>query len=512
MSVEKLKSVHDDYVQTSDRFRAAWAFFQFLQSVQKIFLPEQYAKGGTEFQELYARLKALSQSLNASETDRVEGELAQIQKQLEKLTARQLAEDSKVDPQFLRQFFQRVKSYDTKILTQLVKFYLYSVDVGGWDPDRIDKADFLMSRLAVEEVDGEGRTRLKSRADLNEILAGLWRVLDRAPLADSLVEAHCRAVQELRQEVKNVANLDDLSDLHLIARYRDLKHALGDLFFYPRLTQEILETNVALQNTVNRLFNQEEQRIIADYQRIFELERDAAVDQALDQELVQFRQAVERFEKQLEGKNVDLKDLAAIRERVRTLLPQLSDSTRDAGFVEAHQDTVEQSTVAPLRDDSSPGQRDLLTARMRIAHVMESVNPSLSSKQLAVSREIYPFRLEPREVTAYRRAESDPKCDRALEQFLFDSAVLRVLLNESAEEIKGVLDETAVTGESPAFNRARHLTELADSHLRQFDHLVNRCLLTEDPAEAQTLEVCRMRLMRDFSGLWLLVYRRFLVR
>jgi hypothetical protein len=221
---------------------------------------------------------------------------------------------------------------------------------------------------------------------------------------------------------------------------------------------------------------------------------------------------VELFEKQLEGKRVDLKDLASIRERVRTLLPRLSDSAREDGSSGAQEDTAPQGVVVPLREESGPGMRELLAMRLRITAALEAINPSLSPKQVAVSREIYPFRLEPREVTAYRRVLADPKCDRALEQFLFDSAGLRVLLNESAEEIKGILDETAVTGDSPVFHRARNVVTLADSHLHQFDHLVNRCLLAEDLMEAQLLQVCQMRLMRDFSGLWLLVHRRFLVR
>lgn len=510
MSVQELKALHAQYVHLSDRFRAAWAFYQFLQSVQKIFLPEQVPKGGPEFHELYARLKSLSQSLNASEAERVGNEISALSKRLAELTAQQLVEDSKVPPHFLRQFFQRVKSYDRKILTQLVKFYLYAVDLGGWDPDRIDKADFLLARLALDSVDPTGVSRLKDRSELREILGGLWRVLDREQPPESLVQAHTRAVKELRDEAKAINNLEELSDQNLIPRYRELKHSLGDLFFHPALAEEILTTNNLLQNTVNRMYRHEERRIISDYQRIFELEREVPRDMELEGELSQFREAVERFEEQLEGKEVNLQDLAAIRDRVRTLLPRLSEARGDGMDMRASTDTAPQALVNPLESETQGSSDDLAPVVERIKSALEEVNPSLGPKQVAVSREVYPFRLEPREVVAYRRLQNDPKCDRPLERFLLESSALRVQINESADEVKGILDETAVTGDGPAFRRSRRLCSRADSFVRQFDHLIDRSLMAGEIKDAHQLQISRMRLLRDYSGLWLLAHRRFL--
>ena len=41
-----------------------------------------------------------------------------------------------------------MKNYDEKILSQLVKFYLYAQRGGPWPTDRLDKIDFLLARLS----------------------------------------------------------------------------------------------------------------------------------------------------------------------------------------------------------------------------------------------------------------------------------------------------------------------------------------------------------------------------
>ena len=88
--------------------------------------------------------------------------------------------------------------------------------------------------------------------------------------------------------------------------------------------------------------------------------------------------------------------------------------------------------------------------------------------------------------------------------------LLRV--NEEAQEITSILDETSVTGESPVFARARQTARLADSYLWRFSHILSQALLGTDTVEIRHIEVLRMRLMRDYSGLWLLVYKPFFTR
>ncbi len=512
MSVPDLKTLHSRYVDLSDRFRAVWAFHQFIQSVQKIFMPDDPLASSKEYQDTYAKIKALSQSLNSTEAERVSTEMEAISRQLEALCARQLEEDNKVAPHFLRQFFQRVKSYDEKILTQLVKFYLFSVGTSSWQSERLDKIDFLMTRLGEEVTDRTEPARLRDRRELRELLLGLWRVLDRGEMIDGVADGHRGSVVALRQEVGGIASLDELNDRNLIRRFRELKHSLGDLFFHPKVLEEILETNILLQNTVNRLYEQEERRIIADYQRIFELEREVPVDVELDSELKVFRSAVERFERQLEGRRVDLSDLAVVRERVKTLLPRLSQASREDSQGSSDRNTGSFSVVNPIFSDAQGAGSELSPVYERLLAALEESPAAASPKAVAVSREIFPFRLEPREVVAFRRLNTDPTCDRELERFMLQAAALRVRINEEAEEIKGILDDTSSTGEGPVFERARRTARLSDSYVHQFSHLIDRAILVSDVPLAHQLQIGRMRLMRDYSGLWLLAFRRFLRR
>src|SRR5258708_13275219 len=68
-TVQELGAVHRRYADTSHRFRAAWTFHQFLQSLGKSGQQEISDAHSLEFQNLYGELKEISQNLNAAESD-----------------------------------------------------------------------------------------------------------------------------------------------------------------------------------------------------------------------------------------------------------------------------------------------------------------------------------------------------------------------------------------------------------------------------------------------------------
>src|SRR5262249_25884356 len=119
---------------------------------------------------------------------------------------------------------------------------------------------------------------------------------------------------------------------------------LGSLFLDPSLALAIQETNLALKSRIQNLYAKEEQRIVAEYQRVFELEREVPVDRELDQDLMQFRQEIERFEAQLQSQELKLEDLALIGARVRDLLPRLAAAGRAP---------LGGDRVPPVADDSA---------------------------------------------------------------------------------------------------------------------------------------------------------------
>jgi hypothetical protein len=521
-TVQELSTLHRRYSDISHRFRAGWTFHQFLQSLNKSLLQRVEDPYSTDFQDLYTGLKEISQSLNASESDRMRTRLEAIDHRLSDLLEALEAEDSRVTPDLLRQFFRRVRSYDEKILTQLVKFYLYVQRREAWDPDRLDKVDFLMARLSEEEDDRGGDPRLGDYRRLSEIFHGLWALLDVPPPGEETLRERKAGIEAIRADAGRIDTLDRLNESVLIRRFRDIKHGLGSLYFHPDLLLSIQDTNLALKNRINKLYRQEEQRIVAEYQRVFELEREVPVDRELDRELAEFREAIERFEKQLQREEFKLEDIALIRQRVREILPRLtairpepeppsSGTVRLGSDMETGEYVLSTSAAAAKADLGS--REDVLGEPFRrLVKTLHDTSQELQPERVVLLPEIFPLRLEPREVLAFRRLYGRREHDLELEQFLLEAAALRMRVNEEAQEITGIMDETSITGDSPIYARARATARTADEYLWRFSHILGRAVLAGDAAESRQIEVLRMRLMRDYSGLWLLAFKPFFSR
>lgn len=520
-TVQELSVLHRRYSDISHRFRAAWTFHQFFQSLAKTLLQRADDGRAGDFQRLYTELKEISQSLNASEGDRVRGRLERVDREISDLIGELAEEDTRVSPELMRQFFRRVKGYDEKILTQLVKFYLYAHPGDSWEPDRLDKVDFLLTRLSEEEMD-TGELMLSDPRRLGEIFSGLAALVGEGA-APEVVQQRRLEIEAVRSELSRIESLDDLNESGLIPRYRDLKHGLGAVFFEPGLLISLLETNLALRNRIQKLYGREERRIAAEYQRIFELEREVSVDTELDRELAQFREEIERFEKQLQRQEFKLGDLAQIRQRVRALLPRLTAGRPElsrgtaVGGTRPGLDSGEYRIVAAAAAASSQlpvsHREDVIGEHFRrLVDALKEMNPDLAPERVVLTPEIYPLRLEAREVLAYHRYYGRKECDRPLEHFVLEAAALRIRINEEAHEITGILDETSVTGSSPIYVQARQTARTADEYLWRFSHVLHEALLAGNAEDAVQLDLLRMRLMRDYSGLWLLAYKPFITR
>src|SRR6185295_11235395 len=221
------------------------------------------------------------------------------------------------------------------------------------------------------------------------------------------------------------------------------------------------ETNLALKSRIQSLYAKEEGRIVAEYQRVFELEREVHLDSDLDRELLQFRQEIERFEAQLQSQELKLEDLAQIRQRVRALVPRLTAAGGRALTPTADRPAVKMDTgdyIAAAAEEASESplaaQEDLLGDYFRrLVDALREISADLPSERVILRPEVFPLRIEPREVQAYRRLYGRGACDRELEQFILEAAALRIRINEEAQEISGILDETSVTGDSIVYAR-----------------------------------------------------------
>ena len=519
MTVQDLNRVHSRYIRLSSFFKSAWTFHQFLQGMQKVFGELASIQNSDEFQLIYGDLKQVSQNLSettatvaAGQLDSVEGRFAPVVQEL-------LEIDSQVAPGDLRRFFQRVKNYDDNILTQLVKFYLYAKNGDRWQNDRLDKADFLSTKLAEEYHDTRDVFVLKDPAFVRELAQGMWTALGGNGISDTEVAAFREEIHEHGRQIESVDTMDALHDQQLIPAYRDLKHQLGDRFFHPKILRSVLTTNLELKNKIHQLYRYEEQRIVAEYQQVFELERDVPVDVQLGAELSQFREEVERFERQLQGSNVRIDDLARLRQKVRQLVPKLRREPADDGPFVPPTEVRELSESGTPRDPRGAATQGTVAGvtnaefeyvRERyetIVTALDDTNPTVEARKVVLQPEVFGLGLSPREVVAYRRLFGGGTCDLELEQFILQAAALRGRIETEVEEIKEILDDSAVTREAPIFGRARRTTRLADLYLRRFEHRMEQAVLGGDASEARNLQLLKMRMMRGFSGLWLMVYR-----
>jgi hypothetical protein len=495
MSVQELGALHQRYIDLSDRFKAAWTFHQFLQGMQKAFLEGTIGHYTADFQGVYGALKEASHNLNASETPRIKQLLDAVDRHLATLNATLEQEDSKVSPGQLRQFFQRVRNFDEKILAQLAKFYIYGRSSDLLADDKIDKIDFLLTKLA----EGGGGAAPAERAALRDLHRSLWLAI--SPNGDGQRAEESRsAIEAMRGEVQQASSFEELGSLETIRRYRDLKHRLGRMFFEPETQLAILETNLALKAKVRQLYAEEERRIFSESQRIFELENRAIPDAILDQDLAVFHQEMARFEDQLRQDNVRLDQIAALREQVKTLLPRLEPAGAPRGG------EVAEPEAAPARLDVEVSNPEFIGETFqRLVSTLEGSSPDDDPKVVTFTPEVFSLRLEPREVTAYRRTFGlQAASDRELEQFLLEAAASRIRINAEAELIMGLLDDTATRRDAPVFIQARETCRLADVYVRRFSGFIDSAVQSGNYAEAQALQVLRMRLIRDYSGLWLL--------
>lgn len=607
MSVEELHTLHQRYVALSQRFRSAWVFHQFLQSLAKLYFDELDDRYPDRFQELYGQLKEISQSLNASQAAGLGRRFDGVERQLGELIDALMAEDSRVEPAHLRRFFRRFRTYDEKVLLQLVRFYLYGHRADSWPPDRIDKIDYLLTRLSEEGPEDEETAApgLADRARLREMLTGLRNLIPAPPAPVETIEERRREIERLRDEIAAAGDLERLHERALVQRFRALKHGLGELFFEPDLALAVLETNRRVKVVIKELYGREERRIFAEYQQIFDLEGQVRPDRDLSSDLARFREEVERFERHLQRDELRLDELAQIRKRVRALMPRLTagaaaagaafapgggyeeigDATlrpgeaaafqaaavfestdptpyhdggaaddgypRDGGFSqgggfsqdrgyshgdfsaaaaeavgeltgEATAETVSESP--PPRHEAAPsiggdGDESLIQDHFgRLVEALDGTTLGAPPKAVSLTPDVYQFKLEPREVIAYRRllqrgrlsssSPPDEGWDEALERFILRAASLRVRMNEEAEEIRGILDETVSDARSPVFQRSRRTVRLGDAYLARFAHLVHQLVLDGQAEEARELELLRVRLMHEYSGLWLLSYRQ----
>ncbi len=494
MTVQDLPSLHRRYVDLAGRFKAAWTFHQFLQGVQKFFTEISLPRYPTDLSEIHATLKHVSESLTHANAAAVAPDLERASRQLDQTVAVLAAADTRITPPLLRQFFERVKSYDDQILAQMVRFYLTIAADEGLAGDRLDKVDFLITKLAEETDPVSGAAVLRDRPRLRPIFEGFWAGLEGLSPDMAWIEDRKLEIESVRREVQAIADIDAFSSSQVGPRYREVKRLLGRYLFFPDVMLAVAETNLAFKNKVRQNFQEEEKRILDESQEILAT-AEKTPGGAASAELSQLREAYEQVEKKQKSDNLKIEDVAFLRRQIEEIRPRLTRSAPSSRSSEEHP-----GDDLGMDEAIKPHFHELVGA-------LESTDNRMGDREAALSRDVFHLRLEGREVLAFRRLYVAAAGERSFERFLLEAAALRQAIAAQAAEISEILDDTLVTKDAPAFERSRRTTRLAEGFVARFGQMVDEAVRDGSFGEAQQLQLLRMRLLRDYAGLWLLVNR-----
>lgn len=508
MTVAEIGALHARYIRQSDRFKSVWTYHQFASGVYKNFLnaPLPYS---IEFQKIYETVKKLSGMMTETLATQANAMLVSVEKALDRAAATLLTADQRIPPSLLRRFFEKLKSTDENIVLNLIKFYLYTDAVEG---DCRDKLDFLLTRIGEEFIEERGEYWSRDSLQFRERAIALVSLLHLAEPPQEEVLRLIRAVRSLRDEIQKATKFEDLTERNLLRNARMFKHAVGDLYFHPDVLLAIVELNISTKNKFTKLYKAEEKKILDDAARLMEhgsaIERNFGdTNPELVDEIGRFRQYKERFDELRAQSNVKHDVITHLKSSMANILTQLdrglghSEEETAAELPQAFFDETEQveKLKEHFRDDVA------MAWLQRIANTIEAAG-DLPPREAAARPAIASLRIEPWEIAAYRKlfdsvpAENDDD-NEDLWRLYVGAAATRLKINEEATLIAAAT-AAGVRPESDLLQKAKQSLDSA----KELDERFGR-ELRDSPADDTALHQLyrsRFRLLRSFSGLWLI--------
>jgi len=510
MSVAEIGVLHGRYVRLTDRFKSVWTYHQFASAVFKNFLnaPLPYT---IDFQSTYDRIKGVSTMLNMAQAREAAANMDLCDLALERASGPLLRVDDQITTSILRRFFEKLKKQDETIVQNLIKFYLYADAAEG---DRRDKLDFLFTRIGEDFMAERGEYWSRESIEFREKIIALVSMLRVSEAPQDEVVRLILAIRELRDQIQAAEHFEELTDRNLLKNARQFKHRLGDFYFNPDILLAIVELNVATKNKFLRLYHEDEKRIVEDSQKL--LEHGAAIERnfgdtnpELLQEIARFRSAKEQYDRSRASSNVKHDTVTQLKQSMTNILSQLD---RGLGF-----DDVDTTADLPPAFFTEAEQADRIAGRfgndllqpylMRIAGVVDPIDPLLmpeEAAQLPAPREL---RVEPWEIAAYQkvfdRRPSDGEDDSEELWMLFvRAAALRMKIDEEATML-AASRAAGVPAESELLTKAKGSLDCAKELDEDFNTLLHEAVYYTNARILHQLYRSRFRLLRGFSGLWL---------
>lgn len=514
MNVTEAGALQSRYTRVSDRFKAAWTAHQFISGAYAQFLstPVPYE---LDFGRLFQEIKAVGRMLNGTYPNEAGTALDRVEEQLGEMTGQILAAEGRISPSLLRRFFDRLKRPDDSIVESLIRFYFYADAVEG---DHRDKVDLLFTRLGEDFQEPRGEFLVRETLPLREQILELVALLRVAIAPREEVVQLIRAIRSIREDIESAARFDDLTERNLLKHARTFKHRVGDLYFDPDVLLAIIELNVAAKNRFLRLYGGEEQRLVEDADKLIEhgsaIARNfGGTNPALVEEIQRFRLLREQFDSSRAQSNVKHEVVTRLKASMNNIMAQL-----DRGL----DPEIETDELPPAFFDDAK-QIDSMTARfgrgeplleyvLRIDAAIEAADPALSPDELVQLPGARELRLEWWEAAAYQklvdRMPADSEEDTEELWLLYiRAAALRIKVDEEATILATAI-AAGVKPDADLLARAKKSLDLAKGLDEQFGDLLQEAVYYVNRRILHQLYRSRFRLLRGFSGLWLIYDRQ----
>jgi hypothetical protein len=518
VSVADVEALHARYVRVADRFKAIWTYHQFATGIFRNLL-DRPAPYQLDFKRVYERIRKAGGKLNEAEAAAARDALDAAARAIDDATKALLAADDAVAASLVRRFFDKLNLKDEDIIYFLIKFYLYSDAVEG---DRRDKLDFFFTRIGEELLPERGAYISRESLEFRERVIALVSVMRTAPAPRDEVLRIIRAIRSMRDEMQQATTFEDLTDRHLLKNARTFKHRIGDLYFDPDVLLAVVELNVAAKNRFLELYQVEEQRILEDSQKLLAhgdaIERNfGETNPELAEAIGRFREYKERFDALRAESNVKHDLVTQLKTSIGEVLSQLDRGlARDNGV----DDDVEELPPAFFDEQQQVesiserfGRTDaLLPQLVRIASALDYLAPTLPPDDVIEVPAVRELRLEAWEVAAYqklfdRRAPDAEEDTEELWILFVRAAALRVKVDDEAT----ILATTMAAGVRPEpelLTRAKKSLDLAKELDEQFGDFLQEAVYYANRPILHQLYRSRFRLLRGFSGLWLIYDRQ----
>jgi len=515
VSVVELGALQSRYARASDRFKAVWTYHQFASGVFAKLLNEKVPYE-IDFNQLYERIKRISSMLNVAEAAVASLGLDHAETATTRASRELIAADDRISPSVVRRFFEKLKRQDDNIIHFLIKFYFYADAVEG---DRRDKVDFFFTRLGEDYMPERGEYVSRESLDLRQRVVALVSLLRVGETPQEEIVRLIRAVRRMREEIGAIEKFDDLLDSNLLKNARTFKHRIGDLYFNPDVLMAIVDLNVTTKNRFAKLYPNEEQKLLADAENL--LEHGKAIEQnfgdsnpSLLEEIARFRDYKERFDSLRAQSNVKHDVVAGLKSSMNNILAQLDRGL--SGHEEEAPDLPAAFFDEARRVDNVTERfgtnEPLLEYVLKIDEAIEALDPSITPEDLVQLPATQELRLEAWEAAGYQKLidRRPPDADEDTEELwllYIRAAALRIKVDEEATILAtamaaGVRPEGELLAKAKrSLDLAKELDELFGDFLQEAVYYSNRRILHQ-------LYRSRFRLLRGFSGLWLIYDRQ----